>query len=219
MPNTTHAEIPLSFFEHRAVYEQPLLQAQRLYSEVSEAVFRAFRNWNVTLENVSYRQNPTNLAEVSVTFVLLGGRLAFTVGLASVSLLMKDPSWSETELVTSIAKAGVGAVVESAAVTLGQQRSTIAMHLKPVSGQVKDFVSALIRPSEAALTGDDVRAYGFSVYRQDSSWVVDTSASYPDALFVRIDRTSAPNVPFEQIASTLQQEEITLLGLLHLDVD
>jgi len=219
MSGTTHADIPLSFLEHRAVYSEPMLQVQRLYSDVSQAVFQAFRDWNVALENVSYKQTPVNLAEVSVAFALLGGRLGFTVGLASASLLVKDPSWSEADLVTSIAKAGIGAVVQSGAVTVAQQRSTIAMHVKPVSGQIKEFVAGLIRPSEPALTAEDVRAYGFSMYRQDSSWVVDTSASYPDALFVRIERVSGPNVSFEQIASTLRQDESTLLGLLRLDVD
>ena len=219
MAGTTHAATPLSFFEHRAIYREPMLQVPNLYSNVSQAVFKAFHEWNVQLEHVSYKQNPVNLGEISVTFALLAGRIDFTVGLGASHLLVRDPNWSEVDLVTRIAKAGIRAAVDSAGVTVTQQRSTIAMHLKPVSGQIKEFVTGLMRPTEGLLTGEDVLGYGFSLYKQDSSWVVDTSAVYPEALFVRIQRLSGAGASFEQIAATLREDETSLFGLLRLDVD
>src|SRR2546425_12318944 len=110
MSGKTHADIPLSFFEYRAVYREPIFDFHKLYGEVSQAVFRAFREWNVSLENVSHKQNPLNFSEVSTTFSLFGGRLAFNVGLGASGLLVTNPSWSEADLISKIANAGVEAV-------------------------------------------------------------------------------------------------------------
>ena len=214
----THADVQLSFFEYRAAYREPMSSTQTLYTEMPQIVLRALKEWNVGLENVAYRQNATNLGEVSVTFGLFGGRIGFTVGLGSASLVVKDPNWSETELVARICKAGLTAVVESGDVVIAQQRATITMHLRPRLGQIRDFVARVIRPSDGVLTGPDIKAYGFSVYREDCSWVVDASVLYPSALFIRIERGVAPSVPFAEIANLLRKEETDLLGLLGLEV-
>lgn len=218
MSGTTHAEIPLSFFEYKVFYEEALLPPQTLYSEVTPAVFRAFREWNVALENVSYKQDPTNLGEVAVTFALLGGRVGFTVALGFASLLVRDPDWSEAQLIARIVRAGTAAVFRSGKVLAAHQRAAIAMHLKPASGGAKELVADVIQPREGVLTTQDVKGYGFSAYRQDSSWVVDTSALYPEALFVRIEHALSAEVSFEEISSTLRQDEIALMSLLQLDI-
>jgi hypothetical protein len=219
MSETTRAEVPLSFFEYKVSYEEPLIHAQKLYTEVTPAVFHALRNWNVALENVSARQNPTTFGEVAVTFSLLGGRVVWTVTLGFASVVVRDPDWSEAELLADIVKAGTGAVFACAGLVAALQRATIAMHVKPVSGRIKDFVTNIVRlPTQGTLTDGNIKAYGFSVYRQDSSWVVDTSASYSDALFMRIEHVMGAQVPFDEIASVLRRDETTLLDLLHLDI-
>ena len=214
----THADIPLSYFEYHATYQEPLFDLLRFHSVVPQAVFRAFKSFNVSLENVSYKQNPLNLSEVASTFTLFGGRFVFTSRLNSASLGVSNPNWSEVELVTKVVKAGMAAIVDGG-VRLEKQRATIGMHLKPVSGSLKDFVSELARPIAKELLGDDVRTYGVSVYRRDSTWVIDASVLDATALFVRIDHSHAADVAFEQIASKLRTDEVRLLELLKLEVD
>lgn len=220
MPKKTHADIPLgsSFFEYRATYKQPVFD-QDFNRRCSGALFHALRNWNVSLQSIYHRQNPTNWAEIGTTFTLFGGRMAFTVGLGSTVFSMKDPSWSEEELVTNVVKAGMPAVLSSGDIALENQSATIAMHVKPISGSIREYVSGLAVPAVPELSGSDVRAYGFSVYRHDSSWVVDASALYPEALFLRIDQFLGPTVSFEEIASKLRNDETRLLDLLNLEVD
>ncbi len=219
MPEKIHADVPLSFFEYRAIHQEPIFDLQGFSSEVLRSVFGAFRSFNVSLENVSYKQNPLNFGEVGTTFVLFGGKLAFTVGLGSTVMAVHNPNWSELGLITSVAKAGMAAVLSGGSVRLERQRATLGIHLKPASGSMKDLVSTLAQPTVTDFIGSDVRGYGISVYREDSVWVVDASVSYPDALFVRIDRILAPNVPFEEIASKLMNDELRLLELLRLEVE
>ena len=217
MSETIHADIPLSFFEYRVLFREPMMY-RKLYSEVSSDVYRALREWNVGLENVTHKLAYANPSELSVSFALFGGRVGLTVGLGYASLLVRDPNWSETKLVESIAKAGVDAVVASGDVAVGQQRASIVMHLKPASGPIKDIVARLIRPADSLTSGGDVRAYGFSMYRGDATWVVDASVLYPEALFVRIEDALPADTPFEQVAARLYKEEQDLLGLLRLEV-
>jgi len=214
----THADIPQSFFEYYAGYQEPILDLLRFYSQLPHAVYQAFRGFNLSLENIAHKQNPLNLGEVASTFVLFGGRFVFTIKLNSASLVVNNPNWSEIELVTGVVRAGMAAISGSD-VRLDKQRATIAMHLKPVSGSIKQFVSGLAQPTAKELLSDDVRAYGVSAYRQDSTWVIDASVLDPQALFVRIDNLHGPSVTFEKIASKLRTDETRLLELLQLEVD
>src|ERR1700734_619040 len=177
MSEKTHADIPLSFFEYRAIYQDPVFNIQKMYWDVSQAVFRAFRPWNISLENVSYKVNPTNYSEVSSTFTLLGGRVAFTISLGQTVLVVKDPNWSEAEFIMTLLKAGMAAVSGASGVTIEKQRASVLMHVRPVSGAIKDFVLGFGKFGRSELLGEDVRSYGISVYREESNWVVDASAS------------------------------------------
>lgn len=217
MSPTTYAEIPQSFLEYKVSYQEALLPPQALSSQITPVVFRALREW-VALENVSYKQDPANLGEVTVTFSLLGGRVALTIALGFASLLVRDPNWSQAQLIAGIARTGMAALFSSGEIVAGPQRATIAMHVKPASGRTKELVADLIRPREGALTTEDVSGYGLSVYRQNSSWVVDTSALYSEALFIRIERSFGAEVQFEEISSTLRKDEIELMNLLQLDI-
>ncbi len=216
--NRTHADIPGSFFEYYAAYQEPLLDLHRFYSQVPQVVFRGLREFNLTLENVSHKQNPPNLGEVASMFALFGGRAVFTTRLNSASLWVTNPNWSELELFTRVIKAAMAAIL-GIGVRLEKQRATIGVHLKPLSGSLKQFVSGLARPTAKELLTDDVRTFGVSVYREDSTWVVDASVLDPQALFVRVDNLHDPSVAFEEIASKLKADEIRLLELLQLEVD
>jgi hypothetical protein len=213
------AEVPLSFIEYKVFYREPLIHAAKLYSEVTPAVFHAMHPWHISLENVSYRQNAANLGEVAVTFLLLGGRVALTITLGFASVLVRDPNWSEAQLLTDIVRAGNGALFGSRnGLVSANQRVSVAMHVKPLTGQIKDLLARIVHPSQGVLTDSDVTAYGFSVYREDCSWLVDKSVLYSDALFVRVERVTGATIPIEEIASTLRKDEMILMDLLNLDI-
>ncbi len=219
MPRKIHAEIPLSFFEYQASYSEPLLDVARLGSEVLQAVFRALRRFGASLENVTPKPNPANLSEVGATFSLFGGRLSFTVRLGSVALVLNNPNWSEEGTITEIVRSGVGAVLSSSGVTLETQRASLVMHVKPVSGSIKDLVLGLSRPTAKDLIGEEVQAYGMAVHKEASTWVVDRSVLLAEALFVRIDEFGSPTPSFEELASRLRADEVKLLELLGLEID
>ncbi len=217
MSEKIHADVLSSFLDFRAVYQDPIFDFLRLYGQISQSVYRAFRGWNVTLDNISSKQNPANFGDISTTFSFPGGRIAFSVGLGACSLGVANPDWSEANMVAKIAEAGISALRQVAEVTIGQHKGSIGIHVKPSTGSIKDVVSNLFTLRVDEL-GSNVRAYGLSIYREGSSWVVDASVVYQDALFIRIDRTWGPGVALDQAASQLNADEARVLDVLRLEV-
>jgi hypothetical protein len=104
-------------------------------------------------------------------------------------------------------------------VQIDKQLVTMAMHLKPRERSIRDITSRFVRLDGQVPSEPPVRTYGFSLYREDGSWVVDASILDQDALFVRINRTFSAEVALEEISVKGRQEEDQLLDLLQLRLE
>lgn len=213
------AEVPLSFFEYRVSFKEPIFEAWERRHEIVRATYAAFRQWNIGLENVTGKQDPANAGEIQMTFGLLSGRMIFSVGLGYASLFVTKPNWEEADLITRVARAGMESLRESSKAQVERQQVTLAMHLKPEGLPVRDITAQFVRLDYPAVRKNQIRAFGFSFYHDEGSWVVDSSMQYPNAMFVRVNRTFAPEMPFEEIASALRKEEDDLLDLLQLRLE
>src|SRR6266571_1528309 len=109
MAERTPAEIRLSLVEYRAIFEEPIFLPFERPTLIADALYRFFRQWYVSLENISWKTLPANANEVQLTCDLFNKRMTFTVMLGVVSLLVTNPNWSEVELVAGIARAGMSA--------------------------------------------------------------------------------------------------------------
>lgn len=219
MAERTPAEVPLSFFEYRAFYREPLFEIWGQHGGLVHAVYQAFREWNVSLENVTGKENPANASEMQVNFNLLNWKVVFSVGIGSAALFVTNPDWSEAELIAKIARAGLEAVVRSSKVEIEKQLVTLSMHLRPKGKSVREITSKYVHTDVGKLIPDRIRGFGFSVYGEESSWVIDLSASHADALFVRITRSFAGSIPLEDIAVELDKDEGKLMDMLQLSFD
>lgn len=209
----------LSFLEFQAVYGNPNFEFSTRGSAVMSAVFEAFRPWNITLANVSAKQNPANAGEVAIVFSLQNSRLAFSVGIGAATLLVTNPDWSQEQLVSQVATAGLQALLSSTGVTYRQYLISLLMHVKPEHRTLREVSADFLSLKSPKISSPTVKARGFSVYADDFSWVVDSSAMYEGALFLKIVRTFDPNVPFPEMAGTLRADQGELLGTLQLTVD
>lgn len=219
-PQKSKAEVLLSFLEYRSFYREPMFEAWDRQGEVALAVFRAFREWNVTLENVyAPRQNPSDTGDIQMSVDLFSKRFTFTIGLGAASLFVNNPTWAEAELIKSVARSGVQAVRESSGAIIEKQQASLAMHLKPGDRSLRELTSEFLRLDDSHMVGDNIRAYGFAVYREDSSWVVDTSGLFPEALFVRMNRIVGAEVTFDELLSKSREDQERLLEVLGLSLD
>ena len=167
MTDKTLAQVPLSFLDYRVIYREPIFDVEKLESEAARAVFLAFREWNVTLENVSFKEDAANLNEVSTYFTLLGGRFVFSIGVGASGLFVTNPSWSEADLVARIANAGAAAVEKTTGAVVEKQVVDVWMHLKPASGSIRDFASHLVQLNASPVPNLKIRSYGVAIYSDD----------------------------------------------------
>ncbi len=213
------ADIPLSVFEYRAVFQYPIFAAFEKPTVIAAALYEAFREWNVTFENITLRSAPATANELHVGCDLFNKRVVFAVMVSAASLIVTNPNWSEAALVQAINNRGMSAVQSSTQGVVKEQIVTLAMHLKPKGKSIKEITSRFRLLDSGPGIDDRVRGFGFSVYGEEMSWLIDLSAGYSDALFLRINRVFGASTPFEEIAATLFKDEEAILNILELKVD
>ncbi|HEV1994719.1 MAG TPA: hypothetical protein VGR03_10340 [Candidatus Acidoferrum sp.] len=218
-PSKTAARVPSSFLEYRAFYKERFFDIQNQYSQVASSVFRAYKDWNIRLENITYKQNPLNFGEISLSVAVPGDRIVLNVGLAGVSVNVSNPDWEEAERIVKAVDIGIAAVKTATGLEIGSQRAVLAMHLQAISGTLSDRVLDLVRIDANLLPGKGTRGFGVSVYKDDLTWLVDMSAFFQGALFVKMDRLFGPDVSLGDIGAQLNQDEQKLFEMLRLEVE
>jgi len=145
MPEKTKAEVLLAFFEYRVFYREPLFEVWGHHGTLVHALFRAFREWDIGLENITAKENPANANEIQVNFNLLNWKAAFSLGIGSAGLVVNNPNWSEVDLIVKIGRAGLRALLETSKAQIERQTVTLSMHLKPQGRSVVDVTSKFLQ--------------------------------------------------------------------------
>ncbi len=209
----------LAFLEFQAIYASPNFEFSSRGSAVMSGVFEAFRPWNITLANISAKQNPANVGEVAILFSLPNFRVTFSVGIGASTLLVTNPDWSQEQLISQVAAAGLQAVQSSSGITFRQYLITSLMHVKPERRTLREVSAGFLSLKSPRISSPKIKARGFSLYADDFSWVVDSSAMYEGALFTRIVRRFEPTAAFPEMAAALRTDQSELLGTLRLTVE
>jgi hypothetical protein len=206
----------LAFLEFQAVYGNPNFEFSARSAAVMSAVFEAFRPWNITLANIAAKQNPANAGEVAIVFSLQNSWLTFSIGIGAATLLVMNPDWSQEQVLDQMATVGLQAVRSGTGVTFRQYLISLLMHVKPERRTLREVSADFLSLKSPTISSPTIKARGFSVYADDFSWVVDSSAMYEGALFLKIMRTFEPSVPFLEMAAKLREDQRELLGTLQL---
>jgi hypothetical protein len=180
----TKAVAKQSGFVYRLIFREPIFNLDAIDDSAVGVAFRAFRPWNVSLENIKVKEDATNLAEEATEISLLGGRAAFSIAPGGCALVVANANWAEHDLILAIASAGVTAVLSATGKTIDRQFGSITMHLTPNLGAIGDITSRFVKLDMAPF-GGGAQDFGFSVYSEEFSCVVDRSVAFPNSLFVR----------------------------------
>jgi hypothetical protein len=212
-----NVDLLYSFFEYQASYREPIFSSL-LKTDSITTLYRAFSEWNLNLNNVTFNPNPTNASEFRTTIELLNRKYVFTTTLGGASLSVTNPSWEEAEQIIKIMRAGVEAVKDSTGAEIIEQAIQLSMHLKSKEKSVKDLTSGLLATDLMSAFPQEAHACGFSIYAGDSTWIVDLSALEKEALFVRLYRTFGSAVSFEEIALAVNKDQEKILETLRLKI-
>ncbi len=94
------------------------------------------------------------------------------------------------------------------------------MHVKPENRALNEISADFLKVQSPIISTAKIKARGFSVYAEDFSWVVDSSAMYDGALFLRMVRSFQPCGYLLGNGGKLERaDQNELLGTLRLTVD
>ena len=217
MADKTSGETRAAALNYVVTYKEPIIGGEST-QRAARQVFTGLREWDISLENVSVFLFPANLAQAETTFQILQGRFTIKVGLGSASLVVSNPSWSETEAIKKVALALATALRSSGEIEFAKQQLTLEMHVTPAGRSVPDITAPLLPQKLARSKVEDLKACGLIVYRADASWHVDVSAMFPESLYIRLSHDFEPQIDFDTMASVLRQEQARLLETLALNL-
>jgi hypothetical protein len=193
------------------------LEKWRENAEIIQALLEVLRPWNVRLSNVSIMQPPTNLGELQISFEIVPQRVAFNLFLEAASLFATNVGWGDTTNLRNMVEAIQPSLVRSANVEVANVQATLAFHITPCGKDIRQITKKFAPLGEA--DDESVTAFGFSIYRGDSSRVVDLSLLYPNSLFVRLIRNFDQSVSMNDVEVAMRGDQAAILDLLGLRID
>lgn len=205
------ADIPESFFQYRAELKNPLLEAWTVPNKIITALMPLLKKWDVGLGDVSWAQ-ANNLRDLQVTFGVPKLRSGIKVGLDSLTFDAANPDWLDAPKLLEFFQAVTDTLRDATSYEVVKQEAALAMHVKSGKRSSKDTMQDLVCSDRLG----PADSYGVSMYRSDSSCVIDKSLRYEGAFFIRLQRTFEASVTFPELALGLYNDEIAALSLLGL---
>jgi hypothetical protein len=208
-------DILRSFIEYRADLQEPMIAN---YHELNDAIFRAFRPWNVGLADITGNLHATNASEVQTKYQLFKGRYQFTVSYGAIALLVLDPSWEDAEKIAQVIRAGNAAISSVSKAEIARQTMNLSLHLRPRQKNISELTLTFLNPVISSAVGEPVRVQGFSMYADTRIWVADSSALEDNALFLRLMHIFDPTTSIERMAGILAEDQYKFMSSLGLKI-
>jgi len=219
--DTTPVKIAYSFLEYKGIFSVPIFSAfVKKDWAVTSAIYLALQKWGLTLEQMVFRQQPTNVSEIQITFNLPRAGLVAHLSLGGLSIFVTNPDWSRAGELVEVATAAVEATKAGAEASLQTQQLSLGMHLIPKGKSRKDLTSRFLTVGEKSVEFmGKIKGSGFSLYGDDTAVVMDTSGLYPEAVFVRVMRTHGGKATLAEMAQVLQKDEERTFAFLGVHED
>jgi hypothetical protein len=214
--NFDTANIQRPFLEYGSSFKEPITSMWygARQGEVVGAMLKALSPWHLRLDNISWNQGPKNLAEAQVTFAVPSLLASIQLGVGGINTSAINPDWSQAAQFVSLFQTAVDTLKSVVTQELSTQQTTLGFHVVPDKRPFRDSLSRFV--NVANLGVEDAKMSGVSAYYTDSSFVIDGSAAFPDAVFIKLNRTYSGNVRFEEMADTIHRDEEKILRLLGL---
>jgi hypothetical protein len=176
-------------------------------------VLSVLRPSGVELSDLSLNKDATNLGETYLNVTIRRHNAAARVGLDAVTFIVANPDWEMAPELVPLFDQIAAAICEIVRAKPVSQKATLALHI--TAGPI-DFKVKTARLVNGDLPGDALFC-GVSLHRADGALIIDKSLKYPNAAFVRIERTHRGDAVFSDVATTLYDDEIAALGLLGIE--
>src|SRR6516162_3618098 len=216
MDENVSVTFPLTFFEYRAAFEEPILELWfSPAKDIQKAVYKALLPWNITFENVILPVQPKNIAEWHITFNLPLLRTSVVIGVGGLTVAVTNPDWSQAVTLSALADAVSGAIKQVATARISGHSRVLAMHMTPIGTDPSAITSRFVHVNQSSVSRlGDLDNFGFSIYGRDAIWTIDVSVGFAKSLFVRLARTYKGDANFSDLVSDTAMDQKAALSLL-----
>jgi hypothetical protein len=204
--------IPESVFEHRIDFESHWVDKWVVPNPFIGLLYSALQDWHVTLADFAFNADAKNVGDAHLIVHVRELNSTIRLGVNSLVFHSTNPDWGMAEKLVALFDKVTKVTQESTSIQPQKQDSAVAFHISTGSIDLKEATSKLVN---AAALGD-AKSYGISIYREDSSTLVERSLRY-DGIFVRINRTFDGKTSIANIALQLYADETSILRLLGLE--
>lgn len=205
---------PGGFLECRTLFKEPIFSAWYGRGEILRDLYRALAPWRIELQNISWNRDAKNLQETQISCFIPSLSAAVHIGIGGVTMSALNPEWSHAEQLAVLFQTALAALKASTSTEIASHTTALGFHLKPGKKPFREVMKQFVNAK--ALGSGNASMCGISVYAPDYSFVVDSSALYPDSVFVKMTRVFPGGMTFDQMAGIIYRDEETLLGRLGL---
>ncbi|MBI2816213.1 MAG: hypothetical protein HYX72_04675 [Acidobacteria bacterium] len=220
-PTVGQAEVSYALLEYTATFEKPIIEAAAVPAVLVSAVLDALERWGYTYEGVELKTQTEKLTDYSIVFRRSKPATPpqnLVLSLDRLVLTAENPEWTEAADIAAEIAAALDAIRNAGRTDIQSQQVTIGMHIQVGAGARKDVTTPLLSPLAFELLDGDVKFPGIILIREKSTIVIDASVAFANALFVRISRQHAPELPPERLAEVLRNDEEQLFKILNLEI-
>lgn len=208
--------IPISVLDYTADYIRTVIGVWLDRAALVQAMFDALLKWNLNVNNVDPIMTGKP-SEQGIRINLPDVRSSFYFGPASCSFKRDGVDWASANETIEILKSCLDTLTGNSPVRFQNQKVAISFHIQPKTKSFMDILNPLLSPGLKALRSETVTTGASIVKWGNGRITLDGSAAIANALYVRIEHEFEPSIPFEEMATTLRNEENALFELLGIE--
>lgn len=205
--------IPISIFEITIEYETPSVRLLVDRTPVIQALFEAFKPWNLEIDDIEIIDQGKN-SDKGLKYKLPSKKASFFFGAAYCRFTKDDANWRMAEETIQILDAGLSTLLKVAEVKVGKQRTGLSLHLQPKAGRFIDVLQPFVPKRLADLEPGPIATMASVVKWGDRKIYIDGSGVIANALFVRLDRDFGPTATYRDIAERIHNDEAGIFDVL-----
>jgi hypothetical protein len=171
---------------------------------------KSLRKLGANLGDFSFHNDNPTLADACLNVEIRRLRVAVRIGLDTMTFIAMHPAWEIAPELTAAFELVSSDLADVVGASPTSQQSTLSFHLTPGTSDFQNITAALVNKEvlgEAAF-------FGISLYRTDSTLLIDKSLRHAGAVFIRLQRIFAGDAAWPNILLRLYEDEMQALRLL-----
>lgn len=222
MTDKTPVEIPFSQLEYVVTFEAPLMGLVGKLADAIVPFIKALAPWGFVFEECELNLNSPKPRDHTIIFHRLSTApppaMRVTLRWSSLTVTVDQPDWTEAASLVKLCETVLETVKSVTEVKFSTQQIILAMHIQSATTPRNELTSALLTPvAREIFGGSAITGQGLILHRADGNILIDNSAGFANALFVRIQRNFDGSIAISHISETLLGDELKLWDVLKLE--